>query len=300
MPTTREQNAIRRPGTSADAYGYFLRGRQLIHRLSPASYDTAVRMFERAIEIDPTYAPAYSGLAEMHSRYFEWAAGGEAARAAADRASRKALELAPHLPESRVARGQMLKVTGRYEESEGEFREAIRLHANSFDANYLYACLCFQWGKLDESVALFRRAAEIRLEDFQSALLLAQTLRRLGRLDEAGAARRDGIARAERHLALEPDDTRALSVGAAELVYEDPQRAIDWARRAVAVSPDDPAVWYNVACTYAGLGMKDEALTWLTKLFGSGIGGHEWAANDPDFDLLRDDPRFQALLARPS
>jgi tetratricopeptide (TPR) repeat protein len=257
-------------------------------------------MFERAIEIDPTYAPAYAGLAEMHSRYFEWATGGEAARAAADRASRKALEIAPQLPESRMARGQMLKVTGRYEEAEREFREAIRLHANSFDAHYLYACLCFQWGKLDESATLFRRATEIRLEDFQSALLLAQTLRRLGRIDEAQAARRDGIARAERHLELEPDDTRALSVGAAELVYEDPQRAVDWARRAVAVGPDDPAVWYNVACTYAGLGMKDEALSWLTRLFGSGIGGHEWAANDPDFDLLRDDPRFQALLARPS
>jgi TolB-like protein/Flp pilus assembly protein TadD len=300
MPSTREQNAIRRPGTSAEAYGYFLQGRQLIQKLSPASYEAAVRMFERAIEIDPTYAPAYAGLAEMHSRYFEWATGGEVARAAADRASRKALELAPQLPESRVARGQMLKVTGRYDEAEREFREAIRLHNNSFDAHYLYACLCFQWGKTEEAVALFRRAAEIRLEDFQSSLLLAQSLRRLGRNDESQVARRDGIARAERHLELEPDDTRALSVGAAELAYEDPQRAVDWARRAVAVGPDDPAVWYNVACTYAGLGMKDEALRWLTKLFGTGIGGHEWAANDPDFDLLRDDPRFQALLARPS
>lgn len=128
-------------------------------------------------------------------------------------------------------------------------------------------------------------------------MLLAQSLRRLGRNDEARVARRDGIVRAERHLELEPDDT--LSVGAAELVYEDPQRAVDWARRTVAVGPDDPAVWYNVACTYAGLGMKDEALSWLTRLFGTG-GGHEWAANDPDFDLLRDDPRFQALLARTS
>src|SRR5262249_37295500 len=158
---------------------------QLIHRLSPASYESVVRMFERAIEIDPSYAPAYAGLAEMHSRYFEWANGGEAALAAADRASRKALELAPQRAESHFARPEVLKVSGRAAGAAREFGEAFRIHGASFDAPYLYACLCFQWGKIAESVELFRRAAEIRLEDYQSALLLAQALRRLGRHDEA-------------------------------------------------------------------------------------------------------------------
>jgi TolB-like protein/Tfp pilus assembly protein PilF len=300
MPSSREQDALRRPGTSAEAYGYFLRGRQLVHRLSPASYESAVRMFERAIEIDPTYAPAYAGLAEMHSRYFEWANGGAAARAAADRASRKALELAPHRSESRVARAQVLKISRRYDEADHEFREAIRIHGSSFDAHYLHACLCFQLGRIEESIELFRRAAEIRREDFQSALLLAQALRRLGRHDEARAARRDGIGRAERHLELEPDDPRALSIGAAELAYEDRPRSLAWAQRALAAGPDDPGVWYNVACAYAGVGMNDEAMIWVAKLFGRGISTQEWIAHDPDFDSLRDDPRFQALLARPT
>ncbi|HTE50909.1 MAG TPA: protein kinase [Kofleriaceae bacterium] len=298
MLSSREVDAIRRPGTSAEAYGCFLRGRQLIHSVSPASYQAATQMFERAIEIDPSYAPAYAGLAEMHCRYFEWAGGGDAARDAADRASRRALELAPQHAESHVARGQVHKSFGRSEEAQHEFQEAMRLNPSSFDAHHLYARMCFQAGRIEESVALFRRAAEIRLDDFQCALLVAQSLRVLGRLDEAREARRDGLRRAERHLELEPGDPRALSLGSPELFHDgQPERALEWAGRAIAVAPDDPAVWYNVACTYSCMGMKEEALGWLSRVFNRGIETPEWVEQDPDFDSLRDEPRFQALFA---
>ena len=297
--TGRERDAIRRPGTTAEAYGYFLRARQMIHSVSPASYQAVVEMLERAIEVDPTYAPAYAGLAEMHCRYYEWADGGDAARLAADRASRRALELAPQLAESHVARGQVLKVFDRYDEAELAYQEAVRINPSSFDAYHLHARMCFQRGKMEEAVELFRRAAALRVEDFQCALLLAQTLRVLGREEEARTARREGIRRAERHLELEPNDPRALSVGAAELFFDGQrERAIEWAGRAAAAAPDDPAVWYNVACTYAGMGEAEEALRWLEKVFGRGMGGREWALQDPDFELLRDDPRFRALVAK--
>jgi non-specific serine/threonine protein kinase len=297
--TGRERDAIRRPGTTAEAYGYFLRARQMIHSVSPASYQAVVEMLERAIEVDPTYAPAYAGLAEMHCRYYEWADGGDAARLAADRASRRALELAPQLAESHVARGQVLKVFERYDEAELAYKEAVRINPSSFDAYHLHGRMCFQLGKMEEAVELFRRAAALRVEDFQCALLLAQTLRVLGRHEEARTARREGLRRAERQLELEPNDPRALSLGAAELFYDGQrERAIEWAARAAAAAPDDPAVWYNVACTYAGMGEVEEALRWLEKLFGRGMGGREWALHDPDFDLLRDDARFRALVAK--
>jgi TolB-like protein len=143
MLSSRDEEAMRRPGTNIEAYSYYLRARQLDHNMSPAAYASAVQMFDRAIEIDPTYAPAYAGLAEVHCRYFEWSYGDEAVRAAADRASTRALEIAPHLAESHIARGQVLQAFHRHDEARLEFDEAIRIAPNSFDANHLYGRLCF-------------------------------------------------------------------------------------------------------------------------------------------------------------
>ena len=66
----------------------------------------------------------------------------------------------------------------------------------------------------------------------------------------------------------------------------------------MAAAPDDPAVWYNVACMYACMGETERALAYLEKSIGSGTGGREWTKHDPDFDSIRDDPRFQALVAK--
>jgi len=287
---------MRRPGANVDAYSHFLRARQLIHSMSPASYRTATELFERAIELDPGYAPAYAGLAELHCRYFEWSYGEDDVRAAAERASARALEIAPQLADSHVARAQVHKVFHRYADAAREFDEAIRISPNDFESHHLYGRLAFEMGDIERSVEMFRRGSELRIEDYQCPLLLAQSLRRLGRHDEASEARREGIRRVERQLALWPDDARALALGAAEIVHAgEAQRALDWATRAVAAAPDDPSVWYNVACTYAGLQMKEEALVWLAKTFELGMGARDWVERDPDFDFVRDDPRFQAL-----
>ncbi len=96
---------LRRPETAMEAYEYFLRGRQRLHQFQKATLDLAKTMFERAIEIDPTYAPAWAGLADTHSWFFEWWGSREADLEMADRASRRALELSPELAESHASRG---------------------------------------------------------------------------------------------------------------------------------------------------------------------------------------------------
>ena len=65
MLSSRDEEAMRRPGANVDAYSAYLRARQLIHSMSPTGYHTATELFEAAITSDPTYAPAYAGLAEL-------------------------------------------------------------------------------------------------------------------------------------------------------------------------------------------------------------------------------------------
>ena len=181
----REKDALRRPGTQAEAYECFLRGRQLVHVVSKSKVLTAKEMFDRAVAIDPNYAPAYAGLAYAYAYSHDWWGGGRAAVAAADEASRRALELAPQLSDSHAARGFVLSLRRLDDESAHEFEEAIRLNPNSFDAYFLYARTSFACGKIEKSVELFRRGAEIQPEDFQCIILMGQSLNMLGRKEEA-------------------------------------------------------------------------------------------------------------------
>ncbi len=295
----REKDALRRPGTQAEAYECFLRGRQLVHVVSKSKVLTAKEMFDRAVAIDPNYAPAYAGLAYAYAYSHDWWGGGEAAVAAADEASRRALELAPQLSDSHAARGFVLSLRRLDDESAHEFEEAIRLNPNSFDAYFLYARTSFACGKIEKSVELFRRGAEIQPEDFQCIILMGQSLNMLGRKEEALAANREGIRRLERRLELDPLDTRALSFGASSLMDDgQKERAFAWAARAVALAPDDPAVQINAGCMYAKAGMKEEALACFDRVFSRGFGKRDWIEHDPDYDSLRDDPRFQAMIAK--
>src|SRR5262249_28916771 len=135
--------------------------------------------------------------------------------------------------------------------------------------------------------------------DFQSAALQAQALRQLGRDDESRRATAEAIARAERILAVKPDDCRTLSLGSGTL-YEDGQteRAFEWSRRSLELYPDDMGALANAGCLFAKAGLKEEAIDVLERVFGSGRGKRDWIEHDPDYDVLRDDPRFQQMLAK--
>ena len=299
MLSTEEREALRRPEVQVEAYEHFLRGRQHLHAQTSTSFDIAEREFTRAIEIDAGYAPAHAGLAQVYMWYVDWMGRGEPARQMADRASRRALELGPELSESHVARGAYLTSVCDYAGAEKEYREAIRLNPRSFEAHYLLARCGVHAGKHELAAEMFQRAAELRPEDFQCCAIAEVPLNRLGRFEEAARSRQEALRRIERHLELAPRDPRALILGAIILVADGRrEQGFDWASRALAEGPDDPATLINAACVYARAGLKEEALKALEKSFGRGWGKRDWVNHDPDYDSIRDDPRFQALLAK--
>jgi tetratricopeptide (TPR) repeat protein len=297
--STRAQDALRRPGTTPEAYEHFLKGRQLLSVLTSTSLVAAKEALERAVELDPVYAPAYAALAQLHAWNAERLGGGEGAAAAADRASANAVEHGPQLAEAHVARAVVLGMRRAYEAAAREYEEALRLNPQSFDAYFGYAAVCFQTGKDEQAVELYRRAAEVRVEDFQCLSISAMSLRRLGRVEEARAAALEGLRRAERALEVDPGNARALALGACSLVdVGELDRAGQWARRALDLAPDEPSVNVGVACVYLRMGDNERALDRLEGTFGRGIGKRDWVDHDPDYDSVRDDPRFQALVAK--
>jgi TolB-like protein/tetratricopeptide (TPR) repeat protein len=294
----REKLALARPHTGIDAYESYLRARQLVPLYSQSDLERSAGFFRRSIELDPAYAPAWAGLSTIHAILYEWFGARDEDLAGADTTSRRALELAPGLADAHSARGYALSLSRRYDEAVREFDEAIRINPHLFDAYYYFARANFACGDVQRSAELFARAAEVRKEDFQSALLLAQSLRMSGRTAESRRAGREGIARAERALALNPRDGRALSLGSGGLYWAGQEaRAVDWAQRALELYPDDLGVLLNGACLFARMGRKDEALDLVERVFARGWGHRAWVERDPDFGVLRDEPRFRAILA---
>ncbi len=297
--STRERRAVRRQPTAIETFECFLRGRQRMHTMQQPHMDEARELYQRAITLDAEYAPAWAGLATLHALLYEWWGSSDADLREADRASRMAMELAPELADAHLARGYTLSNQRRYDEAQTHFETAARINPNLFDAYYYYGRAAFAAGDIEKSIALWRKAGEVRSEDFESPLLEAQSMRKLGRVQESIEVNREAVRRAERLLELNPDNARVLSFGAGAL-YEDGQvkRALEWAARAGRLHPDDMGVVINTACLFAKSGEKDKALDLLDRMFSKGWGKKDWVENDTDYDSLRSDPRFIAMMAR--
>ena len=285
------------PTGNVEAYTYYLRGRQFLHRHSKSYYQSARRMFAKAAELDPGYARAYAGIADCDSFLFlHYSAPVEISGILA--MSAKALALESGLAEAHASRGLALSLEERYEEAMAEFEKAITLDANSFEAHYFYARACFAAGNLERAAVLFQRAAEIKPDDYQSLCLLIQIYRSLGREKEKESAAKRGIERAERELILHPDNPRPAYLGAAALVtLGQTDRAREWLARTLAIDPDDVLTQYNAACIYARLGETDAAFDLLERLLPH--ANHEtkaWIKHDSDFDPLRSHPRYRKVL----
>ncbi len=286
------------PTRSVEAYECYLRGRQFFYRFDKKSLHLAREMFRRAAGIDPDYALAYAGLADCAAFLYGMWAGGDEALAEADAASRRALDLAPGLASTHASRGLALYLRRSYGDAEGEFDIALRLDPVQFEALYFFARMRFEQGRIEEAAALFERAMGARPEDYQAPVLLGMARRSLGQEEASLEALRRGLDVVSHHVTLNPDDARAYYLGGLACVrLGERQQGLEWALRAIELEPNEPVVLYNVAGIYALAGELEGALDCLERAMSGGFGRKEWLAQDTDFESLRDQPRFQALIA---
>jgi tetratricopeptide (TPR) repeat protein len=296
--TEREVSTIRKvPTHSIRAYENYLRGRQLIYRFRRQSFAQARDLFERAIEIDPSYALAWAGVADCCSfLYMYWEHTDENLQEA-DSASRTALEHDPELAEAHAARGLALSLSKNFEEAEAELQRAIDLDPTLFEAYYFYARACWAQGKLELAAKMFEDANRARPEDYQSLTLLSNVYHAQGRLDDEKEASRRALEIIRRHLELYPDDVRARYMGAGALIMNgEREEGRAWLEQ--SLETDDPSVYYNVACGFMGLGERERALDCLSRAVDAGFAHREWAENDAELAPLKGDARFTAILAR--
>jgi DNA-binding SARP family transcriptional activator/Flp pilus assembly protein TadD len=298
------QRHRRLPGVSTahadeQAYDCYLMGRQNFARMMQQRLEESRQMFDRAVELEPGYGPAWAGLATVQAYLNEWFDAGRTNLARAEQASRRALEAAPKLAEAHTARALVQAQLGEHDDAAREFEAAIRINPYLFEPYYFFGRTAFSRGDMERAAEMFALAAQARPEDFQSPIILSMPLTALGRHDAARDAIRTGVHRAELALAVNPNDGRALSLGAGAL-FDDGQedRAHEWSRRSLELCPRDTSALINAACLHAKLQEPDAAMDLLERVFALGFGKHDWVVNDPDYTILRPEPRFQQWLGR--
>ena len=217
------------PTQNIDAYNYYLQGRHFYHLHSTPHALLAQRLFRKAVELDPLYARAYSGLADcawsLLTNHYEGVSADEIMVA-----SKTALRLDPALAEAHASYGIALHLAGQWQEAMAQFDKAIELDPDLYEAFYLSAYACRDRRDPEGAARMYARAAELAPDDFRTAMLWSGILLDLGRPSEFRTAALVGVERAERSLKAHPDIPLAASLGAATLArLGERTRAIDWA-----------------------------------------------------------------------
>ncbi len=298
--------------TDPAAYELYLKGRYRFDGWRNES--EARRWFQQAIEKDPTFAPAYSGLASTYTRGDYPPQAYPAARAAVARA----LDLDPTLVEARATSALlMIFFEWNWDGAEGEIRRAFKLNPNSVDVHRSYAALFTALGRFEEAIEAAKRALDLDPVTLTSNLVLGWVYAKARRYDDAIAQykhliERDPdyrLARSElawtytykgmfkealaeyQKLGFPSEPMLAYLYAVSGRTKDAVQMALEWERR-------EPASFYNRALVYAGLGNNDRALELLEQSYQVHEGLMWLLKADPVFDNIRSDPRFQALLRK--
>ncbi len=138
---------------------------------------------------------------------------------------------------------------------------------------------------------------EVNPADFQSRVFLAQAYASLGRRHDEMKTRLASVDVIQRYLEMNPDDSRALIIGASQLCFVGEQeKGVELAERALGKDENEPNLLYNAACFYAREGDIDRSLELLARAVEQGWGDRAWLETDSDLDSLRSDHRYIALI----
>ena len=296
-----EKKAIAHRGTNnAEAYNLYLMARQQWisgNFGDPRRDEAIVRLCQQATRLDADYAEAWALMALAQAELRFVFGKDENALPAADRA----LELNGALPEAHCIKARYLEEEGRVDEAERQIRTALKLDPDSWEVNREAARMLFRRGRTSDAIPFFSKAASLMESDWHNPLMLITCYTSAGQKTETLEAAKMTMERTERAVAKDPTNGQALAAGANALaVLGDMERARDWSRRAVLLDPENLIMSYNIACALAQSGDgRADAIDALQPFFE----GVKTAQNirhleaDPDLDSLRDDPRFQAMLA---
>ena len=302
-------------------------GRRQWNKRTREGLERAIQHFEQAIDADPSFAPAYSGLADCYNILAPWLPPRLAFRMARA-AAKKAIDLDPTLAEAHTSYGFVLMYDDwAWLDAERSFKHAIELQPDYATGHQWYAEYLNAIGHFDAALAEARAAEELDALSWAMPTTLINVFYYARRWDEALEYHRrmNILAPPGPSLGGIADRARILEQGGR------PEEAIEEYRRVMQVD-DEPRIRAGYACALALVGRKDEARAEIAALealppfsavphyalagpyavlgdldaafaeLEQGFTEHDramvWMRVNPRFDSLRGDPRYDSLVER--
>lgn len=309
-----------------EAYQLYMKGRYLIAKLRPSDIRRSIPYFQQAIDIDPGYALAYTGLSQA---YGVLAISGEMPPAEAilksKAAGQKAIEIDDTLGEAHDSLGmQIFWHDWDWPAAEKECLRGLEINPNNADSHGNYAIILSNTGRHTQALAEAKRARELDPLNLALSALEGQYLLHAGRTDEA-------LIQLQKTSELEPDfwmphlfaasayiekGRYAEAIAESRKEYElSGGNIIPFGTYALAKSGkrDEARVAlqellklsatkyvppYNIALIYNALEMRDSALEWLEKGYEQRDPKMTFIKVEPKWNNLRNEPRFVDLMKR--
>ena len=310
------------------ALNAYYQGRNLWEKRTKDNIHEINANYERAIELDASYAKPYAGLADYYMQLNTPAFGNMPAKEVLKKANymaRTAVELDDRLPEAHTSLGVVkFRFEWNLAEAESEFKRAIALNPNYAWPRYWYSQLLSVTGRADEAVAQSRLASDLAPFSPVAKVNVCRVLYFARQFDSTAACtaevlREDpdyviaqyilGYAHLKRGMyadavrIFEKLYEKDRSLGAAPLGFAygksgEAGKALEVLRSVQELSRPDYSLSQERAIIYIGLGDRDKAFEWLERSYEEGFTTLIFLTADPIYEDLGSDPRFAALARR--
>jgi len=309
------------------ALDLYIRGRYWWNKRGRAGLLQSIQLFIQALDIDPTFALAYSGMADA---YVQLGYGSllrpDDAFPKAEEAARRALELDSTLAEPHATLGYVnMYYHWDWAAADGEFRRAIALNPSYATAHEWYGLFLAAMGRFDEALAHERRAQKLdplsvavtgtaawvlnysgRLEDAEREVRIALRMEPtfeighlyLGRIYQAQGRLDSALAQYAATGRLRNWIPTIAGYGYVYALQGRRQEARAVLERMDSISQGEYVTSYAMALVHAALGQTDSAFAWLDRGFQERTHWLVWLRRDRRWVPLRPDPRFEALASR--
>jgi adenylate cyclase len=326
----------KKPTGNIGAYALYLQGRYYWNKRNKESLEKAIKYFEEAIEKDPSFALAYSGLADTYMvQMSQGLLPSIEGYPKVKEAARKAVELDETLAEAHTSLGSVLTREWEWVEAEREFGKALKANPNYVTAHHWYSIHLCSVGRLDEAIRelkiaeeldplspiihawagqvyFFARQYEIALKELDKVLDLDPSSRLVhysrrdlylakGMFDEASAELRlwSSVLPPSMAATLEPSFRGLICAMSGQT--EEARRILRECEEKIEHERDediDEDVMANFAIIHSKLGDKDRALEWLKRCFDARAITPFQVKLSPFFDEITSDLRFNELMKK--